>query len=574
MNSRIPLQPTARGVRHFPCAFLQGLACALGVASFPTFTAHADAPKASPWASVMPAPGHSGTGPPLTPEARKSLSANRSAALALYYKARRLEQEDDDASALTVYLQVLALDPGHPHIQERLTALYQRSGRLNEALELLEKQVALFPKDPAPLLALARFLEKNHSEAPELKLRALRTAEEAVAKFPGSANAVDHLVRYHLADQNREKAQAVIDQALKSPSKDPNFWLALVTPARNAYPLDDREAYETHFKIVTTGLEKALALDPENPVIQKFAADFFARNRQPARALTLYEKSAAKNPGDLDTRRKLGQLLRMADRGPEAIRLFESLISIDPADLVAHKALATLHEKSDPAKSLTHRAEILRLENGDPRDYATTTQELLKANRSTEALTLVKKGIFFNPDAPQLLYLQARVLSEKGDQPAALDSLAQAETLAKTKQPKLLDTAFYYSWAGVAQRAQQFAEAETRYRQSIEKAPAAQPERAAPAYNDLGYLWLTQNKNLEAAGELLRTANDLVKDHAPYLDSLGWWYFLKKDYPNALKTLRRAVELAQPAPPRELLDHLHQAETEAAAATKTGPVAP
>lgn len=569
MNSRISLQPTARGVRQFPSAFPLRLACALCAAPVIISSAHADAPKASPWASVMPGPPAQPTA--ISPEANKSLSANRSAALALYYKARRLEQEDDDASALTVYLQVLALDPGHPHIQERLTALYNRTGRLNEALELLEKQVARFPKDPAPLLTLARFLDKNHNEAPELKLRALRTAEDAVAKFPGSYAAVDHLVRYHLADQNRAKAQAVIDQALKSTSKDPLFWMSLVTPARNAYPLDDRETYDTNFAIVTQGLEKALTLDPENPILQKAAADFFARNRQPARALALYEKSAAQNPGDLDTRRKLGQLLRMSTREPEAIKLFESLIAIDPGDVVSHKALASLHEKSDPAKSLTHRAEILRLENGDPRDYAATTQELLKAGRPTEALTLVKKGIFFNPDSPQLLYLQARVLSEKDAHSAALDSLAQAETLAKTKQPKLLDTAFYYSWGGVAQRAQKFDEAETRYRQSIEKAPATQPERAAPAYNDLGYLWLTQNKDLEAAGELLRTANDLVKDHSPYLDSLGWWYFLKKDYPNALKTLRRAVELAQPSPPQELLDHLHQAETAAAAGKAATP---
>lgn len=493
---------------------------------------------------------------------RKSTN-ERAAALALYYKARRLEQEADDASALGLYLEAAKLDPGHPRLNQRLIGIYTRTGRLNEALDLLEKNVARFPKDPAPLLALARFLEKNHVEAPGQKLRARRTAEEAVAKFPGSIPALDHLVRLHLADQHRERAQAVIDQALRSPSTEPAFWLALVTPARNAYPLDDRDTYQKHFKIVSTGIEKALTLAPGDAAVQEAAGDFFARNRQPARALTLYEKAAAQRPGDLKTRQKLGQLLRMANRNPEAILLFESLVTIDPGDTVSHQALVSLYEKSDPAEALTHRAELLRLESGDPRDYATTTTELLAAQRSIEALTLIKRGIFFNPQSAPLLALQARVLSEKGDHPAALVSLADAETLAKDKQPRLLDAAFYYSWANVAQRAGRLDDAEARYRQSIEKAPKAEPGRAAPAYHDLGYLWVSQKKNLEAAGELLRTANDLVKDHPPYLDSLGWWYFQQKDYPNALKHLRRAVELARSNPPKELMEHLAQAEAAA-----------
>ena len=556
MKSRMSVTPQACRVRYFSSAAAAGLTG--GLILLIQQLAHADASKASAWAFVMPGPGL-GPSPVAT-----AATLPRATALALYYKARRLEQEADDPSALAVYLEATALDPEAPAITQRIIGIYSRTGRLNEALALLEKSAARFPKDPGPLLTLARFLEKHHHEAPGLKLRALRTSEAAIAKFPASPEAIDHLVRLHLADQHRDKAQAVIDQSLRSPSTDPHFWLALVTPARHAYPLDDRSTYEKHFALVSRGIEKALALAAEDPNVQETAGDFFARNRQPARALVLYEKAAAQRPGNLKTRQKLGQLLRMAGRHPEAIALFQSLVSIDAGDTVSHKALVSLYEKTDPAQALTHRAELLRLESGDPRDYATTTSELLQAKRPTEALTLVKRGIFFNPKSPQLLYLLARVLSEKGDLPAALGSLAEAETMAKDHAPKLLDSAFYYSWGSTAQRANRPEEAEARYRQSIEKAPPKEPQRAAPAYNDLGFLWLTQNKNLEAAGELLRTANDLVKDHPPYLDSLGWYHFLKKDYPTALQHLRRAVDLAQPTPPQDLLDHLAQAEAAAA----------
>ena len=566
MKSRMSVLPLVGRVRCFPCVPLAGLAFCLIFTDSPK--AHAEAVKVSTWASIMPGTEEAR---PISPSEKKPLEsrfAPKAAALALYYKARRLEQEEDDASALALYVEAAALDPGSTRLADRLIDIYARNGRLNEALGLLEKNVARFPKDPVPLLSLARFLEKHHAEAPEQKLRARRTAEEAVTKFPGNAAALDHLVRLHLADQHRELAQAAISQALLSPSTDPAFWLALATPARNAYPLDDRDTYEKHYKIVTAGIEKAITLAPVDPDIQEAAGDFFARHREPARALALYEKASAQRPGDLKTRQKLGQLLRIAGRNAEAIRLFESLVAIDPGDKVSHLALVSLHEKVDPAKSLTHRAELLRLESGDPKDYVAATTELLANQRYTEALTLIKRGMFFNPNSALLLYLQARVLSVKGDPAAALDSLTQAETLARERQPNLLDSAFYYSWASTAAKANRLDEAENRYRQSIGKAPKEKPEQAAPAYNDLGYLWLTQNKNSDAAGELIRTANDLVKDHPPYLDSLGWWYFQKEDIPSALKHLRRAVALAKPEAPRELLEHL--AQVEAAAANETG----
>ena len=554
-----------------PRAAMRMLACALAGMIIQT-TAFAEAPVAPTSAFVMPqGEWRSEAAQSSNPVAKTKETSQRAHSLALYYKARRLEQETDDPSALTIYLEAAKVDPTNPTLNQRIIEIYTRAGRLNEALARLEESVARFPKDPTPLLSLARFLNQHHAEAPELKLRALRTAEAAVAQFPDSTDAVDHLVRLHLSDQNREKAQAVITTALRSPSKEPRYWLSLVTPTRNAFPLDDRPVYAKNLALVSTGIEKALSLAPDDPGVQEAVGDFFSRHQQPARALTLYEKCAAARPGNLKTRQKLGQLLRMADRNPEAITLFESLIRIDAADTVSRKALVSLYEKTDPGRSLTHRAELLRLESGDPRDYATTTNELLADQRPTEALTLIRRGIYFNPKAPQLPYLLSRVLSEKADYANALDALVSAETMAKERNPKLLDSAFYYSWGATAVKAQRFEDAEARYRQSIEKAPPKAPQLAAPAYNDLGFLWLSQNKNLEAAGELLQTANDLVKDHAPYLDSLGWWYYLKKDFPNAVKTLRRAVSLAQPDPPADLLDHLAKAESAASLVGSTKP---
>ncbi|MES2709186.1 MAG: tetratricopeptide repeat protein [Verrucomicrobiota bacterium] len=488
---------------------------------------------------------------------------SRARALGLYYKARRLEQGADDPSALAVYLQALAVSGNGPELNARLVRLYAALGRLDEALALEEKFAADFPESPDALLTLSGFLEQHQNHAPEWKARALETARKAVSKFPQSAAAVSRLVRLYLAEQDRRKAQDVVLDALKSPSTEAGFWLALATSARNAFPLDDAASREGNFAIVSQAVERSLSLAGDDPGVLAAAADFYARSRRTDKALPLYERAAALRPGDLTARQKLGQCLRMAGREAEAVTLFESLVAIDAGDVVSHQALVSLYENTDAAKALRHRAEVLRLEGGDPRDYASAAAELLKTNLPGEALTLLKRGIFFNPQSASLLYLLARTQDAKGDFAAALQSLAEAETMARTRSPRLLDAAFYYSWAGTARKAGKIGEAENRFRQSIEKTPPEKPELAAPAYNDLGWLWLTENKNPEAAGELLRTANDLVKDHPPYLDSLGWFHFLKKDYPAALTCLRKAVELSGPNPAAELVEHLARAEAAA-----------
>lgn len=601
MRSRSPSLPAVFSVRG-PAAgsssvvALTGLAWIAGFSCFHS-KAHADALPAPEWAFVMPgsdelrvplapAPpgsdrseragaesesgGGSGAGKG-APAARKSKpsaiskSLRRAELLALFYKAGRLELEENPEAALPVYLQVMADAGLTPEVYSKLMGLYTAMERWDDALALGEKYVAKFPASPEPLLGLSSFLESHAAHAPDWNSRAIQTAKLAAKKFPESSQAVHRLVRLYLAAQDRAKAQAVVETALNSKSKDAGFWLSLSTAARNAFPLDDKETQEKHFALVSRPIEKALTLAKDTPAdgaVLAAAADFYARTRHTDLALPLYERAAALRPGDLMARRKLGQCLRMAGRDADAVKEFESLVAIDSADTVAHEALVSLYETSDPVKALQHRAEVLRLEGGDPDDYAAAADELLKTNLPVEALTLLKRGIFYNPKAGQLYALLARTLDARSEFTSALKTLEEAETLAAKSQPvpKWLDTGFYLQWAETARRAGKTPDAEARYRQAIEKAPREKPELAAPAYHSLGKLWLSENRNLDAAGELLRTATGLAPDEPLYLDTMGWFYLQKKEWPAAVSTLKKAVELSKGRPTPELVARLAEAE--------------
>jgi tetratricopeptide (TPR) repeat protein len=125
----------------------------------------------------------------------------------------------------------------------------------------------------------------------------------------------------------------------------------------------------------------------------------------------------------------------------------------------------------------------------------------------------------------------------------------------------LLDDRFYFSYGAAVERNKQYDEAANLFRKSIDLAPVdADPQRQARALNYLGYMWLEQNRNLKEAGELILRANDLMPDEGAFVDSLGWYYFLVKDYPKALIYTLKAGSLMDLEDPENavVLDHIGQ----------------
>ncbi|MDO8489605.1 MAG: tetratricopeptide repeat protein [Candidatus Omnitrophota bacterium] len=63
------------------------------------------------------------------------------------------------------------------------------------------------------------------------------------------------------------------------------------------------------------------------------------------------------------------------------------------------------------------------------------------------------------------------------------------------------------------------------------------------ALNFLGYFYLEQNKNIDAAGQLIKKALGFDPENGAYIDSLGWFYFKKGRFKDALNELEKAASL-------------------------------
>ena len=70
------------------------------------------------------------------------------------------------------------------------------------------------------------------------------------------------------------------------------------------------------------------------------------------------------------------------------------------------------------------------------------------------------------------------------------------------------------------------------------------------ALNDLGYLWVEQNKNLDRAVRMIEQAVEGDPDNEAYRDSLGWAYFQMGRFAEAVEQLQKAVAAGGDEPRR------------------------
>jgi len=92
--------------------------------------------------------------------------------------------------------------------------------------------------------------------------------------------------------------------------------------------------------------------------------------------------------------------------------------------------------------------------------------------------------------------------------------------------------------------------------EAMKTAVRLDPQNAS-ALNYLGYTYADQGKNLDEAERLVKEALKYKPDDGYITDSLGWVYYKKGNYLEAIKYLHRAVELASDDP--TILEHLGDA---------------
>ncbi len=504
----------------------------------------------------------------LRPEGRA-----KSLALTQYYLGLSREKAGDIEGALDSFQKVLEVRPDQLRLAAKAAELAGQFGDSKRGREILEKSFEANRHLPAAYLRLSEFLWTYHDNQRSNRERSLELVEEAAKRFSQNTAIYDRLITLHLARKDRNKAREVLTRALESTSDDPDFWLKMAPVAQKLYPLKQEPAPVLINKIY----EKALKLGRGNPDIENKVADYYSFTKQYKLARDLYISIIKERPEELIVREKLARVYRLLGEEDKVLETLIALERINPHRLETQRFLAQIYyqrgetaeregksasELGHWANSIKHYLKAFRITRGQPFEYRLVSTMMLWEDRATEAIDLLKRGQFHYPDDLEIQVDMGRALNAADQYDKAFNLFRETEDLATQSQPELLTDAFYFSFGASAERLKKFEEAAKLFRKSIDLVPQNNPQRAAMPYNYLGYMWLEQDMNIEEAGQLIIMANDLNPDSGAYIDSLGWYYFKKGEFQNAVDTLLRAAKIMKEKEDQEdavVYDHIGQA---------------
>ena len=286
-------------------------------------------------------------------------------------------------------------------------------------------------------------------------------------------------------------------------------------------------------KQALTMYQKVLQLNPENLEARERLADQYLQLSQPEQALEILEDLKKRTNQNFEVRFRIGLIYMENARVEEAFQEFNALFLEKPsADKVRYALANTLVEKKDFSRAEALLAPISPQSELYSQSLILRAYILEKQKQVPAAIQLLKNALVTMPKRIDL-YLTLSSLYEQNDQPA--------EGLAILKQGLEVDpdnAELYFRSAVILDKLNKKKEAIQKLKAAINKDPFH-----VSSLNYLGYTYAEKGIYLDEAEELIKRALKYKPRDGFILDSLGWVYFKKKKWDEALVELEKAWKL-------------------------------
>ena len=263
-----------------------------------------------------------------------------------------------------------------------LEGLFHESGHdLRAARARYETALEKAPRGSEPLGALARVLI-----AAGERDTAKRRLESVIATYPDHAVALNLLAELSLSERTFDRASDLAEQAIRV---DTRWWIPYRTKALamlgKGASADAKQTYEDGLK--ASGNALALGMD---------LAALYERERQPERAIEVYERLHATNPGSEPLTNNLAMLLTTyrddgvsQEKAGQLVRGFRN--STNPAYLNTYGWVRFRQGQVDEAVSYLRRASIAVPDN--PVMHYHLGMALLASGESAQARAELEKAL-------------------------------------------------------------------------------------------------------------------------------------------------------------------------------------
>jgi len=404
------------------------------------------------------------------------------------------EYQQKNAQAIQYFQKGLAgTDSNYLGVALNLGRLLNQAGLYTETIKHLAARVPLNSRitEAHAILATAYLETNQYDDAAKHFSKALEASPDAKANPLGLA----------IAQRQQKDNEAALKTLTELIKKYPDWRSAHVEQGELFLQMNRVADAEKSFA-------KAISFGTNSNYTDAKLAEYYTANNNPTKAKTLYQRIIASGKAIPQAYVKFAELMRSEN------------------DLQSGVALLREGTKQYPQNSYLH----FRLAN-----------ELATLRQYQQALASIELANQLQPNDASILRSYSLILSKLGKSADAANKAGQLYKLQNAATPEAL---FY---ATQLQANNQLQDAAGIYTQIIK----SEPENLI-ALNNLANV-LAEQDNLPEAETHARKANQLVKDNAQIMDTLGWIVYQQKRYSEATEIFTQAIKIA----PKAAVIHYH-----------------
>lgn len=469
---------------------------------------------------------------------REPIAAQRHYLIALLQR-----RADRSEKTIESHLQsAIDLDPSLWPAREALVTQLLSTEQFKRADALIEAAIKNRQGPGNGSKAYAMLIESEIAQ--QRYKHALQLAQEAVQNFPDSPDMklfVAGIHRFRDEDQAADDAlQAVIDAF---PKNEIAYRRLIDSQLQQARQRDGDTDPDRYVQRALATHQKLMREIPDSRFGQMFQSRRLAEAGRGDEAELILRNVLKQSPDDPEAISMLAVQLFQQGRVRDAVKLLEDSVKAKPQPAVAELLTEVYREtrRGDMALALTER---LMKENAAEVWLLLHTSELLSQQRRSQADKLLREGMTKFPKHQGITQSLVRLLmaDKKFD-----EAISTFEDFIKRNGPT---AERYYFLSHIYNEAGR----EEQTNNVLLKVLEIMPDHTG-ASNDLGYFWTDAGINLDKAEVMIRRAVENHPNNSAFADSLGWIYYKKGNFDEALKLLERSVSLPGGNDP-EVLAHL------------------